>query len=55
MNKHYQRNGVTAFLIDLDGSKPINDSNSHNADHAMLCAIAQRLEPLVNKEGMVAR
>ncbi|MBR2655085.1 MAG: EAL domain-containing protein [Loktanella sp.] len=55
MQQHAYRCGVTVFLIDLDGFKPINDSYSHNAGDAMLCAIAGRLTTWVGKDGLVAR
>lgn len=55
MRQHANRLGVTAFLIDLDGFKPINDSYSHNAGDAVLSAIAHKLQALADKDGTVAR
>lgn len=55
MRQHGNRMGVTAFLIDLDGFKPINDSYSHNAGDAVLSAIAHKLRTLTGKDGVVAR
>jgi diguanylate cyclase len=55
MRQHANRSGVTVFLIDLDGFKPINDSYSHDAGDAVLCAIAQRLETLAGRDALVAR
>ena len=55
MNQHANRLGVTIFVLDLDGFKPINDSYSHNAGDAVLCALAQRLRMLAGKDGTVAR
>lgn len=55
MRQHAGRLGVTAFLIDLDGFKPINDSYSHNAGDAVLATIARRLRAQAGKDGTVAR
>ncbi|WP_341366574.1 EAL domain-containing protein [Yoonia sp. BS5-3] len=55
MRQHADKLGVTVFLMDLDGFKPINDSYSHSAGDAVLCTIAQRLRKLVGKDGHVAR
>jgi diguanylate cyclase (GGDEF)-like protein len=55
MHQHVNRQGVTAFLLDLDGFKPINDSYSHSAGDAVLCAVADRLRSLAGKDGHVAR
>lgn len=55
MREQAHRGGVTAFLIDLDGFKPINDSYSHAAGDAVLRAVARRLETLTGRNGVVAR
>ncbi len=55
MHQHANREGVTVFLLDLDGFKPINDSYSHKAGDAVLLAVAARLLDLVSENGEVAR
>ncbi|MDX8347496.1 EAL domain-containing protein [Cognatiyoonia sp. IB215446] len=55
MRQHANRLGVTVFLLDLDGFKPINDSYSHTAGDAVLCEIADRLQRLAGKDAQVAR
>lgn len=55
MHQHANRQGVTVFVLDLDGFKPINDTYSHNAGDAVLCAVAERLRSLLGKDGQVAR
>lgn len=55
MRQHANKQGVTVFLLDLDGFKPINDSYSHKAGDAVLCTIADRLRELASKDGQVAR
>ena len=55
MRQHSNKLGVTVFLMDLDGFKPINDSYSHTAGDVVLCTIADRLRQLVGKEGQIAR
>ncbi|MEJ6403500.1 putative bifunctional diguanylate cyclase/phosphodiesterase [Yoonia sp. 2307UL14-13] len=55
MRQHANKQGVTVFVLDLDGFKPINDSYSHEAGDAVLLALAQRLRMLAGKGGIVAR
>lgn len=55
MRQHTNKLGVTVFLLDLDGFKPINDSYSHIAGDAVLCEIAERLQGLASDRGHVAR
>ncbi len=55
MRQHANKLGVTIFLFDLDGFKPINDSYSHTAGDAVLCCIADRLRDLAGDDGLVAR
>jgi len=46
---------VTLLFIDLDRFKPINDTYGHTAGDLVLTTIAERLETVVGKQGMVAR
>ena len=55
MHQHANRQGVTVFLIDLDGFKPINDSYGHEAGDAVLKAVASRLAVLAGRGDRVAR
>ena len=51
MNASREALGVTIFLIDLDGFKPINDSYSHKAGDAVLRVVADRLRGLARDDG----
>nr|WP_296427714.1 GGDEF domain-containing protein [Yoonia sp.] len=55
MRQHASKEGVTVFLMDIDGFKPINDSYSHEAGDAVLRAIATRLKLIAGRDGLVAR
>lgn len=55
MRQHANKQGVTIFVLDLDGFKPINDSYSHEAGDAVLSALSERLRALAGKGGIVAR
>ncbi len=51
MTESREKLGVTVFLIDLDGFKPINDSYSHTAGDAVLIETADRLRQLARQYG----
>jgi diguanylate cyclase (GGDEF)-like protein len=55
IRRHADKHGVTVYLMDLDGFKPVNDTYSHRAGDIVLCAIADRLQKMVGKSGYVAR
>jgi diguanylate cyclase (GGDEF)-like protein len=55
IRRHVDKYGVTVYLMDLDGFKPVNDTYSHRAGDIVLCAIADRLQKMVGKTGYVAR
>lgn len=55
MHQHMNKQGVTAFLMDLDGFKPINDTYSHAAGDVVIRTVAERLKELSGRDGRVAR
>ncbi|MEX2275710.1 MAG: diguanylate cyclase [Actinomycetota bacterium] len=46
---------VALLFMDIDGFKEINDTLGHHAGDELLCAIAERLEPITRDTDLVAR
>src|SRR5262245_66586697 len=46
---------VALLLLDLDKFKQVNDTLGHAAVDQLLCAVARRLDTLVENAGLVAR
>jgi diguanylate cyclase (GGDEF)-like protein len=50
-----QSRQVTAFYLDLDRFKPVNDEFGHDVGDELLAAVAQRLQACMRPEDLVAR
>lgn len=50
-----QEDKVALLLLDLDKFKQVNDTLGHAAGDQLLCAVARRLDALVESDGLVAR